>query len=175
MLSRIAVFCLVSLVAVSAGAEDPKPKKPPTGLVIAKPRVAPPPSAPARPKARSVEVQWGGQWWPAEVLETRAGFTKIHYTGWGPEWDEWVEQDRMRTAAPNRPVQHPKIGQRLEVEWHGSWWAAEVVQAKNGFYKIHYTGWGPEWDEWIETPRMRAPTGNVGPRGPAAPFTGRTL
>ena len=103
MLNRFAVFCLVSLVAASAAADGPKAKKPAPQLLVARPRVAPPPTTPARPapKARSIEVLWGGQWWPAEVLEARNGFTKIHYTGWGPEWDEWIETARMRAPTGN--------------------------------------------------------------------------
>ena len=123
--------------------------------------------------ARKVEVFWGGQWWAAEVLETRAGLQRIHYTGWGAEWDEWVGPERVRVAAApsaSRPLRSARVGQKIEVEWHGSYFPAEVRQIKNGFYKIRYTGYGPEWDEWIELDRMRAPTGRTAtPTGPTAP------
>jgi hypothetical protein len=151
MLRRFLVLAIVCLVAVPALGES-KPKRSP-----AKPVPVAPASATAAPPAApgAVEVLWGGTWWAAEVLESRAGVTRIHYTGWGPEWDEWVGPERIRSAAPSRPLGSARVGQRVEVEWHGTWWAAEVVAKKRGFYKIHYTGWGPEWDEWVEPPRMR--------------------
>lgn len=160
MLRRMALALSLALVALPAAAESKparpataakaKPAKPARPAVAVAPRVTP---------ARSVEVLWGGQWWAAEILESRAGLSRIHYTGWGPEWDEWVGPERLRAVTPATPVvplKSARVGQRIEVEWHGSWWAAEVVAVKNGFYKIHYTGWGSEWDEWVELPRMRA-------------------
>ncbi|MCC6898376.1 MAG: hypothetical protein IT377_05340 [Polyangiaceae bacterium] len=160
MLRRLLIALGVSLVAVTARAES-KPAKPrrPAPALVAKPTR--PALAVAPRVSRAVEVLWGGQWWAAEVLETRSGITRIHYTGWGSEWDEWVGPERIRAAAPAAPVAplaSARVGQRVDVEWHGSWWPAEVVTIKNGFYKIHYTGWGPEWDEWVELPRMRART-----------------
>jgi hypothetical protein len=83
------------------------------------------------------------------------GLYRVHYTDWGSEWDEWVERDRLRPAAERQPLERVHVGQRLEARWHGTWWAAEIVAAKNGFYKVHYTGWGPEWDEWMEIDRLR--------------------
>jgi len=182
MLSRFAAFSLIALIATTAAADTAKPKKAAPQLQVAKPAPAPAPR-PAKPvraqvKSRAIEVWWGDQWWAAEIMETRGDQTKIHYTGWGPEWDEWVGADRMRTVAPRVPPKNVKVGSKLEVEWHGRWWAGEVITTKNGFYKIHYSGWGPEWDEWMEIDRMRAPTGRVEPRGPATPpvaFTDQTL
>jgi hypothetical protein len=47
-----------------------------------------------------VMVEWGGDWWPATVIDERA--TKggreyrIHYTGYDASWDEWVTPQRIR-------------------------------------------------------------------------------
>lgn len=112
-------------------------------------------AAPA-PSRASVEVLWGGRWWPAEVIERRSGLTKIHYTGWGSEWDEWIEPTRLRKAAPRVALRAGKPGQRVEIEWHGSWWDGEITETRSGLYKVHYTGWGAEWDEWVEPIRLRA-------------------
>ena len=133
-----------------------------TGAAAKKPAAAQvataPATRPAKPLVRRtapVEVSWGGSWWKAEVLERRGQLTKIHYTGWGPEWDEWVEPARIRAAAPETPLAKGRTGQRVSIEWHGSWWDGEIVATKNGFYKVHYTGWGAEWDEWVESDRLR--------------------
>jgi hypothetical protein len=108
-----------------------------------------------RGPARPVEVLWGGTYYAAEILEIRGGLYRVHYTDWGSEWDEWVPRHRMRPAAERPPLERVQVGQKLEARWHGTWWAAEVVAAKNGFYRIHYTGWGVEWDEWVEIDRLR--------------------
>jgi hypothetical protein len=47
-----------------------------------------------------VEVQWGGRWWAAEVLQVRGNQYYIHYTGWGNNWDEWVTDGRIRPCGP---------------------------------------------------------------------------
>ncbi len=125
-------------------------------LAAAAPSQRPVVATSAGQRAKRVEVEWSGSWWPATVMQTRGKLTRIHYTGWGAEWDEWVGPERVRSAAVRPPVRSPRPGQRVEVEWHGSWWPATVIQARAGLTKIHYTGWGAEWDEWIEPPRLRA-------------------
>ncbi len=138
----------------------PKPASAPAPVAAATAPTAPnqPVRASRAPqRATQAEVLWGGSWWPAEVVARRGALTKIHYTGWGPEWDEWVTAARLRFVKPSA-VPAPRAGQPVEVEWRGSWWPAEVIEHRAGLTKIHYTGWGAEWDEWIEAPRLRTVT-----------------
>lgn len=72
----------MALLAANATAEPARSKAP---VVATDSRQGP-----------AVEVAWGGSWWRAEILEKRSGLTRIHYTGWGSEWDEWVEPSRLR-------------------------------------------------------------------------------
>jgi hypothetical protein len=44
---------------------------------------------------------------------------------------------------------------QAEVEWHGTWWAAEVVKTNGDRFYIHYTGWDNSWDEWVGRDRIR--------------------
>lgn len=46
-----------------------------------------------------VKVEWGNQWWAAEVQQVGDGKYFIHYTGWDNSWDEWVTSERIRSAA----------------------------------------------------------------------------
>src|SRR5262249_6120501 len=48
----------------------------------------------------------------------------------------------------------------VEVEWGGSWWAAEILRVSGGLTLIHYTGWDSSWDEWVPAGRIR-PAGTV--------------
>jgi hypothetical protein len=63
----------------------------------------------------------------------------------------------------------PQIGDNVEVAWRGkfrlesqdvyqglAWWVAKIVERNNPIrYKIHYPGWEPRWDEWVERRRLR--------------------
>jgi hypothetical protein len=49
-----------------------------------------------------------------------------------------------------------------EVEWHGTWYKASVMKREGKKSYIHYVGYGPEWDEWVEPARIRV-----------LPFTGQ--
>lgn len=43
-----------------------------------------------------VHVWWQGDWYAAQVLQTRGALTKITYTGYDRSWDEWVDNLRLR-------------------------------------------------------------------------------
>jgi hypothetical protein len=43
----------------------------------------------------------------------------------------------------------------VSIEWHGSWFPGSVLERRNQEYRIHYSGYGPEWDEWVDTTRIR--------------------
>jgi hypothetical protein len=62
-------------------------------------RPAPRPAVPYR-ACQNVQVQWGGTWWPAELLQVRGNQYYIHYTGWSNTWDEWVPECRIRFGGP---------------------------------------------------------------------------
>lgn len=101
-----------------------------------------------------VEVLWGGTWWTAEIVEERCELTKIHYVGWDKRWDEWVEPERIREIKP-RAVRTFRVGDTVDIEWQGTWWAGSIIQKRGQRFKVHYTGWGAEWDEWVTTTRLR--------------------
>jgi hypothetical protein len=60
-------------------------------------------------------------------------------------------------ALPVNPVaMQPKAVQnRVEVNWNGTWWAAEVVKTDGNRSYIHYIGWANSWDEWVGADRIR--------------------
>lgn len=116
-------------------------------------RLAPPKglgrAAPERGKA---EVQWGGSWYPAEVLKEEDGKFHIKYDGYGDVWNEWVGKDRIRF--PGKP---PAEVQQAEVEWNGTWFPAKVLETKEGKFHIKYDGYGDEWNERVGMDRIRFP------------------
>jgi hypothetical protein len=48
-----------------------------------------------------------------------------------------------------------KVGDKIEVEWKRSWYKAEILEVKDGKFKIHYDGFDNSWDEWVKPERMR--------------------
>ena len=61
-----------------------------------------------------------------------------------------------------------KKGDKIQVEWKGTWYAASVLDTKDGKYQIHYDGWGNEYDEWVVPARTRPSEGAGSPPPPPA-------
>jgi hypothetical protein len=64
--------------------------------------------------------------------------------------------DPFRTGATVPPAAPPAV----EVEWHGTWYAAEVLGVSGGQTHIHYAGWASSWDEWVPASRIRPAGGS---------------
>jgi hypothetical protein len=75
-----------------------------------------------------------------------------------------AEKDGIRCVA--RPALDYRACQKVQVEWGGTWWAAEVLQVRGNQYYIHYTGWSNSWDEWVAECRVR-PCGPCGAPWPS--------
>ncbi len=43
----------------------------------------------------------------------------------------------------------------VDVEWHGSWWPAVILEKRHGRWLVHYEGYGDEWDEVVGGDRIR--------------------
>lgn len=46
-------------------------------------------------------------------------------------------------------------GEPVEVEWHGRWWPAVLLERQGDGWLIHYEGYGEEWDEVVPQERIR--------------------
>ena len=50
-----------------------------------------------------------------------------------------------------------KVGDTVDVEWSGTWYESQILAVQPGpQYKIHYVGWGSNYDETVGPSRMRA-------------------
>lgn len=117
----------------------------------------------------------GKNTYPAVILETN-GPTKIkvHYEGYDPIWDEVVTRERIKGFNEgNAPHPEPppkvrakalqaaqtnvhKIGDRVRVEWHGSMYPAVIVGiVGQERYRIHFEGYGDEWDDTVGLNRIQ--------------------
>lgn len=62
-----------------------------------------------------------------------------------------------REFDPLPPVLDAGLEPDCEVEWRGSWWPAQVLERKDGRFRIHYLGYEATWDEWVGVERIRFP------------------
>ncbi len=132
-----------------------------------------------------VLVEWEGNDYPAVIvaIEGPARF-RVHYDGYDRIWDENVNQTRIKgrvkgpilappppekvlkrggapasshSAAVGAPSRF-REGTRVRVQWHGKPYSATIIQVLGGErYRVHYDGFGPEWDETIEASRILTP------------------
>ena len=128
------LVCGLFFVTASARAEKVKP---------AKDKVP--------PVNKTGEAEWGGKWYPVQVLEEKDGKYHVHYNGYSDAFNEWVAKDRMRF--PGKPKEETKC----EVEWSGKWYPAKVIAQKKDQWKIKYDDYGDEWNEWVSKERIRFP------------------
>ena len=104
------------------------------------------------------KVLWKGTWYAATVTKTNGAKCFIHYDGYENKWDEWVGPGRIKIAG-TAPIAVDTaeigIGDSVQVNWKGAWYPAKVLEANNGKYKIHYDGYGDNWDEWVGNDRIK--------------------
>jgi hypothetical protein len=132
-----------------------------------------------------VLVAWRGNDYPAVIVgvEGPSKF-HVHYDGFSEDWDEVIPATRIRgrlstaplaaTGPSNRNRSKPpasgsasasaaptplgvyKLGDRVRVEWHGSIYTATIVNVLgDDRYRVHYEGYGTEWDEDIALGRIQ--------------------
>lgn len=82
-----------------------------------------------------------------------------------------LEQLRNDDGSPGSSPLRFGVGDRVYVEWRGTWWDARVVSlVGGGAWRIHYEGWSDRWDETVGPTRIVPHRGRPpGPRGGTAP------
>jgi hypothetical protein len=123
-----------------------------------------------------VMVDWDGKDYPAVVL-TVEGPTKlkVHYEGYDEAWDEVVPKTRVRGLRKgDEPRPEPpakvrqkaleaaqkntyRVGDPVRVDWGGRFYPAQIVDVVGKErYRVHYEGYGPEWEENVGLSRIQA-------------------
>jgi hypothetical protein len=122
-----------------------------------------------------VLVEWEGQDYPAKILKVEGSLKyRVHYDGYDDIWDEVVSRDRLHGQLEGPPPQPEppakvraralaaaktnvyRIGDHVRVEWHGAIYPAMVTAiVGQERYRIHYEGYGTEWDEIVGLSRIQ--------------------
>lgn len=133
-----------------------------------------------------VMVEWENNDYPAFIIamEGPARF-RVHFDGYDSIWDETVNVSRLkgRVKGPVQPPPPPakvlrlggapvasasapdaaapsryKQDQKVRVLWHDKVYPATIIEVlKDERYRVHYDGFGPEWDETVEVGRIKTP------------------
>lgn len=62
---------------------------------------------------------------------------------------------RLCFANVTQSLSDPQVGQYVEAHWKDQWHKAEILDVKDGQYKIHDTDYGAKSDEWVTPDRAR--------------------
>lgn len=132
-----------------------------------------------------VEVRWDNQWYPAIVIAKDGNSYRVQYLGAAAErGQEWVipgklraapaaaagdddeaeveEEEEAEAAAPAEGDAAAdkaafRAGDKLEIRWGEKWYPGEVLEVKDGQYKVRYDGYSAAWDEWAKPEKLRRP------------------
>jgi hypothetical protein len=49
------------------------------------------------------------------------------------------------------------VGQYVWIYWpkDGQWYSGEILKVDAGAYLVRYAGFGPEWNEWVYSDRLK--------------------
>ena len=107
----------------------------------------------------------GGKHYRAHVVGIESGRYKLHYDGFGPTWIARGDADALlgyqpgyapsarRAAATATGV--AQVGDELEAQSGGKWYAARVIAVRAGAFRVHYDGQPTSRDEWLPAGQLR--------------------
>ena len=126
-----------------------------------------------------VLVEWEGKNYAGVITDGPGpGKIKVHYDGYDEMWDEVVPRARLKGRVEGRLTSVPeppekvrraaveaaksnkfKIGDRVTVEFHRHFYPSVIVGVVGPEkYRVHYEGYGNEWDENVGPERIRQKT-----------------
>jgi hypothetical protein len=91
-----------------------------------------------------------GKWYPGRIESVDGDMVRIRWAGYPDSANEAVPDGDVRPFVP----QQLACGTRVEVEWKGSWYPAEVLTGRFGLHLVHYDDFEPVWDEWVSPERI---------------------
>lgn len=102
--------------------------------------------------------------------EYKVGAGGVYRLTWNDRkqmWDVRADQQAYGVASPKHAANpsNPsspygnalpyRLGDAVNVSWKGKWYNATVIQLGQSKVKIHYDGYGSNWDEWVDGSRIR--------------------
>jgi hypothetical protein len=104
------------------------------------------------PIGEYVEAKWtDGRWYPGRIEKVDRDSVWIHWAGYTEAENSAVPNSDIRPLVPKQYA----AGTRVEVEWQGAWYPAEVLTGRWGLHLVHYDNFETVWDEWVSPARIR--------------------
>jgi hypothetical protein len=118
-------------------------------------------------KGSRVEAKWGEFWKEGTIIEVKGTQYKVHFDGYGSVYDDWFTATQLKTLDTKKvedktsnPGQNTArefvAGSKVEIDYFGRWYSGYVMEVKGDQYKIHYDGYGDNWDTWVTKEKLRA-------------------
>jgi hypothetical protein len=89
---------------------------------------------------------------PARVLS----YSGVNITGELYHYSDKVTVTVPVARTKEIPFADFPVGSKVQVEWNGKYYPAEIKEVKNGFHYVHYTGYNDSWNEWVMYNRINA-------------------
>lgn len=99
-----------------------------------------------------IEAYDGNDWYRAIITDYKNDTFKVHYYGYEYDEDEYLTADEIREAAPFKQF---KIGDAVEAESDGKWYAAHVLNVKGGAHFVSYDDYDASENEWLPSDKIR--------------------
>jgi hypothetical protein len=100
---------------------------------------------------QTIRVLQRGVWYDATIVQMSNNQYYVKYTNFNEY--EWITPDRIQPSNTGSNSGY-YIGQLVEVEQRGTWYAASIIQINNNQYYINYTNFPNEY-EWVTPDRIR--------------------
>jgi hypothetical protein len=151
---RAGLILSAALAVACSSSATPPPADPSTATGMFGPNDMPP--------GTRVEINRGGQWYPGAIVQPLGSDRfVVSYDGAGPQYNEAVGSDRIRTlAASGSPAlaRDYRVGEKVLVTSQNRVLLGDVVQqVSNVAWRVHYDGYGPEVGEYVGADRLRRP------------------
>ncbi len=105
-----------------------------------------------------VTVNKNGQWLPGTIVQP-LGTDRfiVGYDGFGPQWNEPVGMDRIKTGSAVAAVDY-HVGDKVVATSQGHLMLGDILQQVSaGTWRVHYDGYGPEAVENVTEDRLARP------------------
>jgi hypothetical protein len=94
---------------------------------------------------------WKGTNYKVRIIDQQDNRCKIHYLGWGNEWDEWRDCSELK----NIDFKLFDVNSKVKVEWCQTWYPAIILKREGIFHYIKYDGYNDSWNEWVTSDRIK--------------------
>ncbi|MDP2922181.1 MAG: caspase family protein [Candidatus Omnitrophota bacterium] len=96
-------------------------------------------------------AQYNGKDYKVRIIDQHDNSCRIHYLGWGSEWDEWRDYNELKDIE----FKTYNVNTKVLVKWNKTWYPAVVFKREGIFHLIKYDDYDNSWNEWVTSERIK--------------------